>query len=186
MSSDKSVAIVGHSLVPQAIERVSGANIHIYRSPGAKVADFDTNRALSRVIGVNYDLIILFLGGNDIHDNCTPSIITSDLIKVVEQLHSSCGSHIALVLIEHRNPPPHNRFNVTAENYNRIASNINNRLKRKLKSKPYVQFLSIGAKPFQRGVTDGVHLNYESKKHLKRKFQNTIKRFVDNDLINNQ
>ena len=81
---------------------------------------------------------------------------------------------LCLVLIDHRNPPPGNRFNVTASKYNKIANNIHNRLKRKLINKEYVRFISVGAKPFQIGVSDGVHFD-ETKAVLRKKLRNAIK-----------
>ncbi len=177
--TDKAVIVLGHSLVPRSIGTVNGANIEILRSPGAKVYSFTTNPVLSKILNIPHDFTILFLGGNDINDNCVPSVIAQDIQNVIEQIHSYCGSHIAFVLIEHREPPPNNRFNVTATSYNRIANNINNRLKRKLKNKPYVRFLSVGAKPFHHGTTDGIHFDRDTNNHLKLKLQNSIQRFVD-------
>lgn len=179
MSRDKLVSIVGHSLVPSSIGDIEGTVIRVFRSPGARVANFNTNSTLNEVLHWRHDITILFIGGNDINDDCVPADITKDIIEVVEKIHVYCGSHICLVLLEHRNPPPNNRFNVTASKYNRIANNINNRLKRKLKSKEYVRFVSVSAKPFQVGVTDGVHFDVESREALRRKLRNAIKHCLD-------
>ena len=165
MSSSKLVAIVGHSLVPPSIGTIDGTVIRVFRSPGARVANFDRNSTLNDVLSWCHDITILFIGGND-NDDCIPAEIANNIIQVVEKIHAYCGSHICLVLIEHRNPLPGNRFNVTASNYNRIANNINNRLKRKFKRKDYVRFISVSAKPFQVGVTDGVHFDEDSKAEI--------------------
>lgn len=183
MSSVKSVALVGHSLLPHSIGPVHGASVRVFRSPGARVSNFENNSILFQVLNWRHDFTILFLGGNDINDDCVPSKITSDIVTVVEQIHTYCSSDIAIVLIEHRNPPSNNRFNVTAANYNRIANSINNKLKKKFKSRSYVRFLSVGAKPFQYGVADGIHFNEETKIHLKAKFRNAIQYFVDQTKI---
>ena len=166
------------TLVPQDLGYIPGAQIRIFRSPGAKVSSFETNNIFREVLEWSHDLTILFLGGNDIYDGCVPSRITNDIQNVIEQIHEYCESQIAFILVEHRNPPPRNRFNVSADQYNRVSNNINNRLKRKYKSKSYVRFLSVGAKPFQNGVTDGVHFDAETKLHLKQKLRNTIVRFI--------
>lgn len=179
MNRDKLVAVVGHSLVPNSIGSVNGANIKIFRSPGALVSTFDSNHVLTEVLNWPHDLTILFLGGNDIKDGCIASQITNHIKDLIEKIHTNCQSHIAFVLIEHRNPPPRNRFGVTASQYNRVANSINNRLKREYKRTSYVQFLSVGAKPFQQGTTDGVHFDETTKAHLKIKFRNTIKYFVE-------
>lgn len=176
----KVVKIVGHSLVPSFIEPVEGTSIEIFRSPGAKVSTFQSNQLLSNVLTIPHDLTILFIGGNDIHNNCTPSLISSNIEHLIEQVHSYCGSFIYFVLLEHRDPPIGNRFNIDADQYNRVANNINKRLKRKYKNASYVKFLSVSAKPFQRGVTDGIHFDRESEIHLRRKLRNTIKRFIEN------
>ena len=178
MSTDKLISIVGHSLVPHSIGSVSGSEIRIFRSPGAKASGFDSNQALSSVLNWTHDLTILFLGGNDINDHCIPSKIATDLQNIIQQIHTYCNSCIAVVLIENRNPPANNRFNVTAVNYKRIASNVNSRLKRFSKNKSYVKLVSVGAKPFQ-NTTDGVHFDNETKGHLIQKFRNTIRRFID-------
>ena len=183
MTSVKSVSLVGHSLLPHNIGPVHGASVRVFRSPGARASNFENNSILSQVLNWRHDFTILFLGGNDINDDCVPSKITNDIVTVVEQIHTHCNSDIALVLIEHRNPPPNNRFNVTATNYNKIANRINNNLKKKYKSNSHVRFLSVGAKPFQFGVTDGVHFNDETKAHLKAKFRNAIQYFIDQTRI---
>lgn len=177
MNAEKRVAVVGHSLVPRDLGYIRGAEIKIFRSPGARVSNFE-NGTLSEVLRWPHDLSILFLGGNDIYDGCVPSRIARDIKRMIELVHEHCGSQIAFVLLEHRNPPTRNRFNVSADQYNRVANNINNRLKRKYKNKSYIRFLSVGAKPFQRGVTDGVHFDAETKAHLKQKLRNTIVRFI--------
>ena len=175
MSNDKLVAVVGHSLVPQSIGPIDGVKVEIFRSPGARISTFHSNPKLSNVLYWTHDLTILFIGGNDINDNCVPAEISENIQNLIEEIHTTCNSHIAFVLIEHRNPPPDNRFNVTASNYNRIATNINNRLKRKYKNKSYVQFVSVGAKPFKFGVTDGIHFDRETKTHLITKLRNAIR-----------
>ena len=181
MSVQKQVAIVGHSLVPLNLRSVPGAEIRIFRAPGAKVANFESNRTLNAVLQWPHDLTIRFIGGNDIYDGCIPSSIATNIQNVIEQIHEYCKSDIAFVLIENRDPPLGNRFNVSATQYNRVANNINNRLKRKYKTKPYIKFLSVGAKPFQRGVTDGIHFDSETRFHLERKLRNTIARYINDN-----
>ena len=180
MCAEKSVAIVGHSLVPRDVGTVDGAKITTYRCPGAKASSFESS-PLSRVLQWPHDLTILFIGGNDVFDGCIPRNIAQDIEAVVESIHAYCHSHIALVLLEHRNPPLDNRFNVTPAQYRKVVNNINGRLKRKYRAKPYVQFLSVGAKPFQHGVTDEIHFNKEAQFHLRLKFRNAIRYFVQNN-----
>lgn len=172
--------MVGHSLVPPHLLPIEGARVDIYRSPGAKAANFETDTRLANVLGYIYDLVIVFLGGNDVHNDCVPSQITDNIKCVIEQIHANCYAQIAFILLEHRVPKPGNRFNIDVDQYNKVSNNINNRLKRAYKRKPYVQFLSIGAKPFRNNLTDGVHFNDESKLHLRLKLINTITRFVAN------
>ena len=182
MGNDKRIAVVGHSLVPRDLGLIPGAQVKIFRSPGARVTDFEARHELNSVLNWPHDLTILFLGGNDIHDGCVPSAITNNISSLIEQIHHYCDSQVAYILIEHRNPPQGNRFNVSAEQYNRVCNSINKRLKKKHKNKPYICFLSIGAKPYQSGVTDGVHFNEETRFHLVRKLRNTIMRFIENKL----
>lgn len=117
MCGDKLIAVVGHTLVPHSIGTVEGTTIKIFRSTGAKASSFENNSVLSRVLEWPHDFTILFIGGNDIHDGCVPRNLAGDIEAVVELIHSHCHSHIALVLVEHRNPPPNSRFNVTPSQY---------------------------------------------------------------------
>lgn len=159
-------------MVPTHIDPVEGVKIDIFRAPGARISNFNSNQTLARVLNYPYDLTILFFGGNDMHNNCIPSVNFNNIQNVIEQIHSYCNSHICFVILEHRNLVRGNWFNIDTDQYNKVVNNINNRLKRKYKNKSYVQFLSITAKPFQQGVVNGIHFNrvpgrfeVEIKKH---------------------
>ena len=83
MSNNKLISIVGHSLVPRSVGNIPGCEIRIFRSPGARVSCFESDPILASVLDWQHDLTILFIGGNDINDNCIPSKIASDIQEVV-------------------------------------------------------------------------------------------------------
>lgn len=58
MSANKQVAVVGHSLVPRHLGHIPGAEIRVYRSPGAKVSNFETNNKFREVLEWSHDLTI--------------------------------------------------------------------------------------------------------------------------------
>lgn len=110
-----------------------------------------------------------------------PSNIAHYTEAVIEMIHTYCYSHIALLLMEHQNFPPNNWYTVASSQYRRVANKINNKLKRKYKNKSYAQFLSVGVKPFQLSITDGIHVNQEAHYHLRLKFCKTIRYFIQNN-----
>ena len=63
-------------MVPPSIGTIDGTLIRTFRSPGARVATFDTNVTLNAVLNWRHDITVLFIGGNDISDSCIPAEIS--------------------------------------------------------------------------------------------------------------
>ena len=73
-------------MIPPSIGSIDGRLIRTFRSPGARVATFDTNVTLNAVLNWRHDITVLFIGGNDINDSCIPAEISSNIIQVVERI----------------------------------------------------------------------------------------------------
>ena len=83
------VALVGHSQVPPHFDSLpSPIEFHVFRSPGARAGTFFQNDQLTGVFNNRYDLVILWLGSNDIHTNCCVRKIAEDIKTIVEQLEA--------------------------------------------------------------------------------------------------
>ena len=164
------VAIVGHSQVPEELvfdrEDVS---VDIFRAPGGRASTFFLDRRMADVGHQKYDLVILWLGSNDITPHCVVRKIADKLAFIVKDLERKCEAQVRMCLIEPRYPD--GRLDQTT--YEKVAKGINNLLQRRLLKK--YRFISFGAKPFWDSLdTDGVHFDPIGCDHVANKFRNCI------------
>ena len=170
-------AVVGHSHVPRALRPDVPCRVDIFRSPGAKAKDFFVNPILTPVLRERYDLVILWLGSNDITDNSNPLTIAQDIQGIVQAIEKECGADVRPVLIEPRlinpNPPPHIHIS-DQETYEKQAKGINRKLQGRLLKR--CRYISFGAKPFWDDLgPDGVHFRRpEREAFINTKFLNCI------------
>ena len=168
------VAIVGHSQVPPQLDGVSPqVEVTIFRSPGAKARSFFANPQLAAVLEGRWDMVILWLGSNDITNRCQVADIVQDLKNIVLQLEERCTPKVKVCLVEPRHTEVRWRPRVEQESYNKVAKAINNKLqKRALKGRT---FISFGAKPFWYSLrADGVHFDREGRERVKDKLRSAI------------
>ena len=122
------VAIVGHSQTPR-IRSYNNVNIQVFKQPGAKIDDvYDVRSELNRVLHSNWDIVFVFLGGNDICKKPS-SVVVDDLISLKHQLSSH---HVYITAIEPRfyTSAQETRYRITTHHYNSKARTANTRLKR--------------------------------------------------------
>ncbi|MPC88347.1 hypothetical protein E2C01_083248 [Portunus trituberculatus] len=145
------VAIVGHSQIPVALPGLpDDIEVSLFRVPGARAQNFFTNSVFMSIFESKFDLIILWIGSNDIHSRCRVKEIVADIKAIVEQLEAVCTPRIKICLIEPRRPDP----------------------KRSLQTK---RFISFGARPFAEGLArDGVHFNRQTREYIQSKLRNAI------------
>lgn len=125
MCAEKQIVLVGHSFIPTSIGAIEVANIKVYGAPGARASTFGSNRTLSHLLEWPHNITILFTGDNDVFHGCIPNI-AKDTKAVIDLTHDHYHLHVAVVLLEPRNPPINKRFNVSHSHYKRIAASINN------------------------------------------------------------
>ena len=77
------VAVLGHSQVPLNFKFYKDIDVTIFQKPGALLKDIDTY-PLKEIWQHEFDIIIVYLGGNDAVSNTT-QYITSKLIEIVER-----------------------------------------------------------------------------------------------------
>ena len=178
------VSIVGHSLVPPVL-RVDCPRtvVRSYRAPGGRADRFDENETLRLALEWKHDLTVLWLGGNDVVDTSDPQEIFDNLRAIITNLEVSCGSEVAIVLLEPRHQPHHSP--VSADRYRLISRGINRRLQRHFKTYSTIHF---NAQPFQRDLSrDGIHWNAQGRAYVREKLRNFIVRksnafFLDSGL----
>ena len=93
--------IVGHSQVPVQIN-VSDVDTRIFCKPGARSHHFHDN-LLNEVLEFSPDIVVVFLGGNDIDnsDDCAQRV-TSGIKEIFGILEANC-KEVIFVEIEYSN-----------------------------------------------------------------------------------
>ena len=167
-------AVVGHSQVPTVIEVPDCIDLTIFRSPGAKARKFFTDPLLSPVLENRYDVVILWLGSNDITPRCAVRDIVKNIKNIVLRLEEVCTPRVKICLVEPRHPERRYAHVVSQETYDLIRKGVNNNLQRRaLRGK---EFISFGARPYEGDLgRDGVHFNREGRSRIAQKLGNAIR-----------
>lgn len=162
--------------MPRHLE-VDGANVDIYRAPGARAATFLQDRRLTPVLRKEYDLVLLWLGSNDITQSCRPREIINHIQAVVERIKTDCRSKVGLCLIEPRRVEHYRRPRPEQKDYNKVAKAINTRLVgRVYKGGIFVHF---NPRFFHENLgRDGVHFNPEGRGEIARKIEACVTHHV--------
>lgn len=163
-------AIVGHSQIPTSIPWTDDIEYHVFRKSGGVIRDLQ-EAPLNRVYETRFDLIVVFLGGNDIIAHVQyPSSLASRLRDILLDFSRRAGA-VAFVAIEDRTYPPQSRFNITTEEYKAVQRRVNNNLRRFCRSK-LIHVININRHIFAHNVRrDGVHFNTLATNELIRKIQ---------------
>ena len=94
-------AIVGHSQVPSEIS-IPNVETRVFRKPGARIHHFH-NELLTKVLEFSPDIIVVFMGGNDIDASvdCAKRV-AKGLKGIIEILKDNCRE-VIFIQIEWRN-----------------------------------------------------------------------------------
>ena len=127
------VAVLGHSQTPRQIStRDTNVTIQIFRRPGARLEHIN-ELPLREVFDSQYDLLVLFLGGNDVAaypEEC------ERIVRDLKGLLLKCkavSQEVVYVLIEGRHYPDNNRFGITSQVYESCRKRVNRNIKRFIK-----------------------------------------------------
>lgn len=168
------VIIGGHSQVPHFIPPVQDTEIKICKVNGGKLKDFWEHPRFRVMREGEHDLAILFLGGNDIYDGCSPRELVNETLQIIDHLQQ-LNKRVAVTLLEPRHYSNNNRFGVSPNTYNKVSKAINKALLKNL-NKRNIRTINLGAKPFAAGHTpDGVHFESLTRLHISSKLRNCIK-----------
>ena len=169
------VAIVGHSQVPQEII-IPGVETRVFRKPGARIHDFHRD-LLPELLSFSADIIVIFLGGNDIDARPDCALRVAEGLKgVVEILKDSCRE-VIFIQIEWRDFSRTRVPGLTKEIYNQRRATINRNLKRYC-SRHNIHAINTGLEDLERVRRDGVHFARESASVLKRKIIRAIRHAI--------
>ena len=165
------VALVGHSQVPNTFEAPEGATIRIFRRRGGLIQHFD-QPPLSDVYRYNADLIILFLGSNDVLNFGNNWLnLVKQLREILLLLRAICP-RVWFVTIERR------KF--TSSHLDSLYESYRKKINRKLGKylhNTVVRMVNISSPWFGDHLgNDGVHFNAQAKQEIANKFKNVIHR----------
>ena len=169
------VAIVGHSQVPQEII-IPGVETRVFRKPGARIHDFHRD-LLPELLSFSADIIVIFLGGNDIDARPDCALRVANGLKgIVEILKDNCRE-VIFIQIEWRDFSRTRVPGLTKEIYNQRRATINRNLKR-FCSRHNIHAINTGLEDLERVRRDGVHFASESASVLKRKIIRAIRHAI--------
>lgn len=168
------IALVGHSQIPPALA-FPNADIRIFRAPGARACNFDEDSRMNKVLEWEHDLTILWIGSNDVNVNTTPEIIFNDIQSICFKIQNNCQSLVYICQVE----PRVRTRNISAEQYKKYQTGINNRIK---KSKiPNIHFNTLSFVEELSG--DGVHWSEAGRVRVEAKIRKVIRSFIGEDEV---
>lgn len=132
---------------------------------GQKHTVFFDDQQLSPVLREKYNLVILWLGSNDVKQNSIVREIVLDIKRIVVALEANCEAEVRICLLEPRRPSLRGMFNVDDKTYVKISKSVNRSLYRTvMKGKSCIGFC---AKPYWEGLTwNGIHFNKKAREHI--------------------
>ena len=156
------VALVGHSQLPYDLE-VEGADIEIFRSPGARAYSFYEDEILNEVLNWSGDLAIIWLGSNDIYNGTHVSEVVDNITNIKESIEEECGAEVVIILVE---PRCYNDDHPVSETkYRKLQKGINRKLEREL---PDTEFIQFNTSTYQQELSsDGVHFSDYGKELIR-------------------
>ena len=163
------VAIVGHSQVPD-IESYANVEVSVFRRGGASI-HHAYEPPLSDSLDEHFDIVILFLGGNDIGTK-TPHQIVEELLELVDSYDSA--KQVVVTQIEHRVYPAGHRYYIAEDDYRRQANRVNKSLVQKAKQTKAFRTINISGTWYNDNSPDGIHFHYITVQHLIARYRDAI------------
>ncbi|MEL7523367.1 MAG: SGNH/GDSL hydrolase family protein [Cyanobacteria bacterium J06553_1] len=171
------IALVGHSQIPVDLY-YPNAVITYFKKPGA-LARFCLDYPETRgVLNDTFDLVIIWVGSNDIRPNCGLDYLPSKIADIATEIQNRTGADIRIVLIEPRDCPPGNRNQITRAEYIRIQKGVNKRIIRRcLEVDTWAVIYTTGFPAFNLDE-GGVHFNHRGRIVMKRRICGSIARWA--------
>ena len=163
------VAIIGHSnlkgIADETGKWYSGVfQIEVFCCPGATTDNITSFPEYSRLVHNNFDVVILFLGANDIRESCSIAEIYEKLKNLIDDLNNQIIPKYGTFLLEpeaRRGDPKY----INEKGYFRLRNSLVRKIK---KRKEIESWTLVGRGLHLRHLKkDGVHLSKEGKKKFK-------------------
>ena len=167
------VALVGHSQLPY-IEDYEDVEFEHFKKKGARIGTFTDSSCFGRICSDQWDCVIIFLGGNDLCDHHNADQMVNDLMRLVGQVRAST---ILVTEIEKRTYRPDlaSKYNTTTEQYMRLATTANNKLRRKSSSLGTFHLIHLPSSYNRETVDGGIHFNEIASRSLIAKYAGAIR-----------
>ena len=172
------ITFVGHSQMPN-INDYNGHNVRVLKQGGATLSDlYDETSQLYEVWSLQNDVIVLFLGGNDLM-TINDQQLKQDLDDSIEQLQGVCQM-LYVTHLEWRDYSnhPNARYRNNNEYYQNMITSINARLSRKSRNAGY-RTIRVNQLEFADRQWDNIHLTPYGKQNLIRKWKRAIEKFIN-------
>lgn len=168
------VAVVGHSQTPRRIDiRNPNVSVKIFRRSGARLEHIN-ELPLQEVFDSQYDLLVLFLGGNDI------AAYPEEIERIIHDLKGlllkckAIAHEVVYVLIEGRHYPDNNRFGITNKTYESCRKRVNRNIRRFLGRQGIRSFNTTDYYFSNNVARDGIHFNTAAQNQLVQKIKDLI------------
>ena len=151
-----------------------GADITLVRVPGAKAKNFFNDPRFYQALDDRYELVVLWLGSNDIAVDTQVGDVLACLGDIVNAIKERCKAIVQVCLIEPRvrRPGITSRDRTFNEKYKIVARHINRRLTRYCKG---CRVLNFAGDFFESCLAeDGVHFNRLGRELVRDKLKSAI------------
>ena len=167
------VAVLRHSQLPNEISQIEDCEFVVFKQSGARL-DFLDYPPLSSYFESRFDLVVMFLGGNDVIEYIHNPLTLAQRIKNrLFQIRNN-ANHVAFVNLESRDYEVRSRprYRITNEQYAEVSRVVNRSLK-KFCAKNKMRFITTRNIRFQGLVRqDGIHFNAQAIQLLVQKIHN--------------
>ena len=170
------IAIAGHSQVPEDFSYYN-AVIRVFKKPGALASRFFDYPELTGVLNYQYDLVILWIGSNDITPGCGARYLPERICYIAGEIQRWTGADIRIILVEPRDCPPGNRNCITLAEYKRIAKAVNKKIIQRCRYRNTWGTISTFGFPAFHLATDGVHFDRRAREVIEERIHGSIRRW---------
>ena len=165
------VAVVGHSQTP-TIDSYDDVNIDTFMRGGAIISHAYMH-PLNECFNRQYDIVIIFLGGNDIGHRPVQTI-GDELIELANAFEGV--RHVYVTQIEQRTYPVGHRHFVPYDDYRKQKNAINRRLVNYAKNNKSFRTINCSSPNYTDNSYDGIHFNVVGKESIVHKYINAIEK----------
>ena len=167
---------LGHSQIPKDDIEINGEKAELERVNGATI-DNAHEAPISDAIETDPDVIVVWLGGNDLDNGRSPQEVVTDLINVVRY----CQQHTQAVLV--CNIEPRNYFNEDrATSYNNKARTTN-RLLTKLSAKHRYRVINVSDPALIVDSCDGIHFSNVAMRRVIKKIERAVDHAINDGTV---